>query len=72
MVASGGGTMTVKRGEISYSSGRDPCGIRTAEIKGVRNLQINSQQELDALHRLVAEGGQLPLKPAPGQKKPRK
>ncbi|MGO4440594.1 hypothetical protein [Rhizobium sp. RAF56] len=58
----------IPRGSISFSEGRDAGGIRMASIKDVRNLQINSQAELDALHKLVAEGGKLPLKPAPGQK----
>ncbi|MGO4441608.1 hypothetical protein [Rhizobium sp. RAF56] len=56
---------------MSSPDGRDAGGIRMANIKDVRNLQINSQAELDALHKLVAEGGKLPLKPAPGQRKPR-
>ena len=42
-----------------------------AHIAGVTSLTINSQEELDAIHRLVAEGGVLPLKPAPGSRQPR-
>ncbi|MGO4440277.1 hypothetical protein [Rhizobium sp. RAF56] len=59
------------RGSITFTDGRDAGGMRIADITGVTNLQINTQAELDALHKLVAEGKPLPLRPAPGQKKQR-
>ena len=40
--------MSIKKGSISFNEGRDPGGIRTAEIKGVSSLHIKSQAELDA------------------------
>ena len=45
---------------------------RIADIAGCTGLHINTQEELDTLHRLVAEGKPIPLKPAPGQKPPRR
>ena len=57
----------LKKGTVTFHEGRDD-GIRTAQIAGVTALSIQSQEELDALHRLVAEGKPLPLKPAPGSR----
>jgi len=59
--------MTLKKGTVTIYDGPGG-GTRTADIAGVQNLHVETQEELDALHRLVAEGKPLPLKPAPGQK----
>lgn len=63
--------MSLKKGTVTYHLGRDD-GIRTANIHGVNNLSVQTQEELDALHRLVAEGKPLPLKPAPGSRQPKR
>jgi hypothetical protein len=59
--------MSLPKGTVTFHSGPGG-GTPTAEIHGVQNLHVETQEELDALHRLVAEGRPLPLKPAPGQK----
>ena len=58
------GTVTIHQGH-----GGD---TRIAQISGVNALHIETQEELDALHRLVAEGKPLPLRPAPGSKQPKR
>jgi len=62
--------MMLKKGSVTVHQGH-PGDVAHARIHGVANLSIQSQAELDALHRLVREGKPLPLKPSPGQRRPR-
>jgi len=67
--------MAFKKGHLTFydgPGGYGPSGLRTVEIHGVQALHVETQAELDALHRLVAEGKPLPLKPAPGAKQPKR
>lgn len=61
----------LKKGTVLIHQG-DANAPRIAEIAGVTNLHISSQEELDALHKLIAEGRPLPLRPMPGSKKPKR
>ena len=63
--------MALKKGTVTVYQGHS-ADIPIAEIAGVNALHISTQEELDALHRLVAEGRPLPLKPAPGSRQPKR
>ena len=63
--------MKTQRGTVVHHPAND--GISNVEISGCTNLQVNTQEELDALLELVQQPGfVLPLKPAPGSKPPKR
>ena len=62
----------LKKGTVTLSPVHGHDGMRIADIAGVNALHVETQAELDMLHRLVAEGKPLPLKPAPGSKQPKR
>lgn len=59
----------LKKGSVTVHQGH-AGDIAHATIHDCTGLHINSQAELDALHRLVAEGKPIPLTPAPGRRPP--
>ena len=58
----------LKKGTVTVSPIHGDSSMAIADIAGVNALHIETQAELDLLHKLVREGKPLPLKPAPGSK----